>query len=182
MKLDSYQLLSIRTCRERSGSVVEYLTRDRGFDPHLGHCVVVLEQDIFILAKYWLYPGRTVPVLLKDCWLDVKNQTNNQYMLFWLGYIFLWKLILVFKTVFMYSLIIPMKTAMFLHNTRWQEYWNGESWWLFLLPFINMLLFREISTFAFNFDWFTWNYKDQTDSKLPESGFCTHIILKTHVL
>ena len=39
--------------RERSGSVVEYLTQDRGaawFEPHKHHCVVVLEQDTFILA------------------------------------------------------------------------------------------------------------------------------------
>ena len=38
---------------ERSGSVVECLTRDRGgrgFEPHRRHCVVVLEQDKFILA------------------------------------------------------------------------------------------------------------------------------------
>ena len=27
----------------------------------------------------------------------------------------------------------------------------------------------------------TRNYKDQTDSKLPESDFCAHIILTTHV-
>ena len=39
--------------RERSGSVVECLTRDRraaGLEPHQRHCVVVLEQDTFILA------------------------------------------------------------------------------------------------------------------------------------
>ena len=39
--------------RELSGSVVECLTRDRraaGFEPHQRHCVVVLEQDTFILA------------------------------------------------------------------------------------------------------------------------------------
>ena len=38
---------------ERSGSVVECLTlrlRGRGFEPHQGHCIVVLEQDTFILA------------------------------------------------------------------------------------------------------------------------------------
>ena len=28
---------------ERSGSVVECLTRDRGFEPHRRHCVVILE-------------------------------------------------------------------------------------------------------------------------------------------
>ena len=39
--------------RECSGSVVECLTQDRGdyrFEPHRRHCVVVLEQDTFILA------------------------------------------------------------------------------------------------------------------------------------
>ena len=36
--------------RERSGSVVECLTPDRGFEPHRRHCDVVLEQDKFILA------------------------------------------------------------------------------------------------------------------------------------
>ena len=39
--------------REHSGSVVECLTRDResaGFEPHRHHCLVVLEQDTFILA------------------------------------------------------------------------------------------------------------------------------------
>ena len=36
--------------RERSGSVVECLTRDRGFEPHWRNSVVVLEQDTFILA------------------------------------------------------------------------------------------------------------------------------------
>ena len=41
---------------------------------------------------------------------------------------------------------------------------------------------REIPTFSFYIDWFTRNYKDQTDSKLPESGLCAHIILKTCVL
>ena len=39
--------------RERSGSVVECLTRDRGAagsKSHRRHCVVALEQDTFILA------------------------------------------------------------------------------------------------------------------------------------
>ena len=53
-----------------------------------------------------------------------------------------------------------------------------------LLPSVNTLCFevREIPTFSFYIDWFTQNYKDQSDSKLPKSGLCTHIILKTHVL
>ena len=47
--------------RKRSGSVVECLAGNRGgcrFEPHQRHFVVVLEQDIFILAKYWFNPGR----------------------------------------------------------------------------------------------------------------------------
>ena len=36
--------------RERSGSVVECFTGDRGVEPHRHHCVVVLEEDKFILA------------------------------------------------------------------------------------------------------------------------------------
>ena len=55
---------------------------------------------------------------------------------------------------------------------------------LVLLPSVNTLRFKsqEIPTFSFYIDWFTRNYKDQTDSKLPESGLCAHIILKTRVL
>ena len=49
-----------------------------------------------------------------------------------------------------------------------------------LLPSVNRLHFyrREIPTFSFYIDWFTRNYKYQTDSKLPESGLCAHIILQ----
>ena len=36
--------------KKNGGSVVECLTRDRGFKPHRRHCIVVLEQDTFILA------------------------------------------------------------------------------------------------------------------------------------
>ena len=28
------------------------------FEPHRHHCIVVLEQDAFILAEYWFNPGR----------------------------------------------------------------------------------------------------------------------------
>ena len=45
---------SKRSLGERRGSVVEFLTRSRlkgcRFEPHRRHCVVVLEQDTFILA------------------------------------------------------------------------------------------------------------------------------------
>ena len=36
--------------RERSGSVLDSRLRVRGLKPHQHHCVVVLEQDTFILA------------------------------------------------------------------------------------------------------------------------------------
>ena len=45
--------ITITQGRERSGSVVRVLDsrpRGRGFEPHRRHCVVVLEQDTFILA------------------------------------------------------------------------------------------------------------------------------------
>ena len=54
---------------------------------------------------------------------------------------------------------------------------------LVLLPSVNRLGFksREIPTFSFYIDWFTRNYKDQNDSKLPENGLRAHI-LKFYVL
>ena len=45
-----------------SGRVFDLRPRGRGFEPHRRHCVVVLEQDTFILAYYWFNPGRPVPV------------------------------------------------------------------------------------------------------------------------
>ena len=36
--------------RERSGRVLDSRPKGRGFEPHRRHCVVVLEQDTFILA------------------------------------------------------------------------------------------------------------------------------------
>ena len=45
-----YRQIQTSLVCERSGSVVECLTQDRGFEPHRRHCVVVLEQDTFILA------------------------------------------------------------------------------------------------------------------------------------
>ena len=58
--------LLIPTLQERaqwlSGRVLDSRQRGRGFKPHRCHCVVVLEQDTFILALYWFNPGRPVPV------------------------------------------------------------------------------------------------------------------------
>ena len=45
-----------------SGRVLDSRPRGHWFEPHRRHCVVVLEQDTFILAKYWFNPGRSVPV------------------------------------------------------------------------------------------------------------------------
>ena len=50
-----------------SGRVLDPRPRVSGFEPHRRHCVVVLEQDTFILAQYWFNQGRPVPVSLKDC-------------------------------------------------------------------------------------------------------------------
>ena len=49
------------------GRVLDSRLRCCGFETHRRHCVVVLEQDVFILATYWFNPGRPVPVYLKDC-------------------------------------------------------------------------------------------------------------------
>ena len=42
--------LSFFLFRERSGRVLDSRPRGRRFQPHMRHCVVVLEQDTFILA------------------------------------------------------------------------------------------------------------------------------------
>ena len=55
-----YYILS--PARERSGKVLDSRPRGRGFEPHRRHCVVIVEQDTFILAEYWFNPGRPVPV------------------------------------------------------------------------------------------------------------------------
>ena len=36
--------------KELSGRVLDSRSRGRGFEPRWGHCVVILEQDTFILA------------------------------------------------------------------------------------------------------------------------------------
>ena len=49
-------------CSGSVGRVLDSRQRGRRFEPHRRHCVVVLEQDAFILAQYWFNPGRFVPV------------------------------------------------------------------------------------------------------------------------
>ena len=66
---------------ERSGSVVECLTRDRdarGFDPHRCHCVVSLSKNInpsLVLVQ----PRKTRPFITERLLMGRKksNQTNK---------------------------------------------------------------------------------------------------------
>ena len=62
-------------CRERSGRVLESRPRDCGFEPHRLHCLVVLEQDTFILAQ----PRKTGPCETERLLMGRKewNQTSE---------------------------------------------------------------------------------------------------------
>ena len=86
------------------------------------------------------------------------------------------KVILVFKTghvvdVFMNSLITHQSKQRCPYIAYMHVGKNIGTGMLVLLPSVNTLCFqsREIPTFSFYIDWFTRNYMDQTDSKLPES-------------
>ena len=67
------------TSSERSGSVVECLTRDRGAAglSRTGVTVLCTWARTIILANYWFNPGRPVSLWLKVCWWDVKNQIKQ---------------------------------------------------------------------------------------------------------
>ena len=41
---------NIKGAQWLSGRVLDLRPKDRGFEPHGHHCIVVLEQDTFILA------------------------------------------------------------------------------------------------------------------------------------
>ena len=47
---EKYIKLQGPSFRERSGRMLDSRPRGRGFEPHRRHCVVVLEQDTFILT------------------------------------------------------------------------------------------------------------------------------------
>ena len=47
---DSLSLTSVTGAQWLSGRVLDSRPKGRGFEPHRRHCVVVLEQDTFILA------------------------------------------------------------------------------------------------------------------------------------
>ena len=72
-------LYEIEGGQRLSGRVLDSRLRGSGFDPQGRHCVVVLEQDTFILAEYWFNPGRpTRPCLAERLLMGRKesNQTN----------------------------------------------------------------------------------------------------------
>ena len=53
--------------------------KGHGFKPHLRHCVVVLEQDTFILAIVLVQPRKTLPFITERLLMGHKesNQTNK---------------------------------------------------------------------------------------------------------
>ena len=63
-----------------SGRVLDSRPRGRGFEPHRRHCVVVLEQDTFILSLVLVQPRKTRPCLTERLLMGRKesNQTNKQ--------------------------------------------------------------------------------------------------------
>ena len=52
-----------------SGRVLDSRRRGRGFEPHQRHCVVVLEQDTFILVQ----PRKTCPCLTERLLMGCKE-------------------------------------------------------------------------------------------------------------
>ena len=54
---NKHSLFKIKGAQCLSGRVLDSRPRGRGFEPHRRHCVVVLEQDTFILAEYLFNPG-----------------------------------------------------------------------------------------------------------------------------
>ena len=75
----------IRVGRGLSGRVLNMRRRGCGFEPHRRHCVVVLEQDTFILAYLVLVQPRNIcPCLTERLLMGRKecNQTNKT-----LGYV-----------------------------------------------------------------------------------------------
>ena len=63
-----------------SGRVLDSRPKGRGFKPHRGHCVVVFEQDTFILASLVLVqPRKTHPCLIERLLIGRKesNQTKQ---------------------------------------------------------------------------------------------------------
>ena len=103
--------------------------------------------------------------------------------------IFLWKLILVFKTGHLLlssctvgSPINENVDVPIYKNACRQEYLNTDDCFIAICKHLYASKSEKFLFSVFYIDWFIRNCKDQTDSKLPKSGLCALIILKTHVL
>ena len=70
--IEKAQWLSVR--------VLDSKPRGRGFQPHGRHCVVILEQDTFILARVLVQHRKTRPCLTERLFMGRKesNQTKKQ--------------------------------------------------------------------------------------------------------
>ena len=62
-----------------NGRVLDSRPRGRGSESHRRHCVVVLEQDTFILALYWFNPGRSVPFLPERLLMGRKESNQTKF-------------------------------------------------------------------------------------------------------
>ena len=67
-----------------SGRVLDSRPKGRGFEPHRRHCVVVLEQDTFILAEYWFNPGR--PSRITERLLSGRKESNQNKSIYIYAY------------------------------------------------------------------------------------------------
>ena len=55
-----------------SGRVLDSRSKGRGFEPHRRHCVLVFEQDSFLVQ-----PRKTRPYITEGLLMDVKNQIKQ---------------------------------------------------------------------------------------------------------
>ena len=62
-----------------SRRVLDLRPKGHGFEPHRRHCVVVLEQDTFILSLVLVQPRRTRPYITERLLMGRKesNQTKH---------------------------------------------------------------------------------------------------------
>ena len=69
-----------------SGRVLDSRPRGRGFEPHLRHCVVVLEQDKFYPSLVLVQPRKTHPCLTERLLMghkeSIQSNKTNIYVLY----------------------------------------------------------------------------------------------------
>ena len=70
--------------RERSGSVVECLTRDREAEPHRRHCVMYLSKNIN-LSLVPVQPRKTRPFITERFLMDANNQIKQTILIRQMG-------------------------------------------------------------------------------------------------